>query len=516
MPKRVETPEDKPMGLRKKKRKAYKAPRKERCQICKLLMEGVSASHLREHGWSVGRYQRVYGGTRPLLRSSVRIPSSHDDDLNDVSGRDIISEVAEHLTSSKQWVNCIADEVGERILGGPLRQRLSALLTTMLFQRAAVHGKALAILTGSLDELQAEWRLTQGGDNGEPTDTDTIIRIVEKTAKIVKDSEDAVQRTIKLALDEQRLAADTADALGPALYQGTGEALNMPAGMTTGDRETIRNLLSLVGKTANEEGTIDATSQVIARDIVPTPTPLPPSPPPPLSRSGDDIASSAEDIASAITCEEHRESSEDGGTPPPPGAPLAMSSGDRQRPPRTGDDDGGTPRDADDAIHFSETMNTHTSLVDKKLDQDSETMEGHTSSVDEEPEEPAQLPRASAMKKGALMDELGERGVSWEVTAPMPVPALKVLLNKERGKEAAAAKRVRLKRLETRLTGEADARAAKIAKTSSLDDKKAARKRDARVKKKKIVPRKKRDVTPKGLKVTRVKRKKDTSSGDDK
>jgi hypothetical protein len=133
------------------------------------------------------------------------------------------------------------------------------MLTTMLFQRARIHGDSIAILNGALAELKEEWRITAGGENGGATDTDLLLRMVDRAAKLVSDSEDAVQRTMKLALEEQKAAHQYADSLGPALYQGTGEKLDMPAGLPSSDRETMRNLLALIGKAANDAGTIETT-----------------------------------------------------------------------------------------------------------------------------------------------------------------------------------------------------------------------------------------------------------------
>jgi hypothetical protein len=374
MPKRIKIPEGVVLGKIEKKRKPYPKRKKERCQICKKVMEGVSPGHLREHGWTVERYRRCYGVLGPVSGpSSVSIDMSKPDNPNDI----LIQAVGDRLTSSKQWVACIADEVGERILGGPLRQRLSVLLTTMLYQRAEVHGKALAILSGSLEELQSDWRMSQGGENGGPTDTDTLLRMVEKAGKLVKDSEDAVQRTIKLALDEQRLAADTADALGPALYQGTGENLNMPAGMTTGDRETIRNLLSLVGKAANDHGTVDATSQVISEEDIEkttedtldatTPqgggargassTTLPEGSP---SSATDSLASNCGSVSDPTT------GPAGGGGAPTGGSDDDIPEGPSTTPPAEGGRRG-TPRNTDDAIEISESVERDTSSTEDAI-----------------------------------------------------------------------------------------------------------------------------------------------------
>lgn len=160
--------------------------------VCKEVMDRVTPGHLREHGLTVERYERMFGARRPPSRSqwapigSVSDPSTA-----------LVDAVAERLLDEKVWVACVADEVGERMMNGPLRQRLSALITTMLFQRAKVHGESIAILNAGLAELKEEWRIHQGGVGGGPTDTETLIKLVEKAAKIVADSEGAVQATMK-------------------------------------------------------------------------------------------------------------------------------------------------------------------------------------------------------------------------------------------------------------------------------------------------------------------------------
>jgi len=179
----------------------------------------------------------------------------------------MVDAVAERLVGDKVWLACISDEVGERMMSGPLRQRLSWMLTTMLASRAQVHGEALAVLSGALQELKQDWRTTQGGENGGPTATQTLLTMVEKASKMVKESEEAVQRTIKLALEEQRAESQWADSAGPTLYKGDAEKLNMPAGVNAGDREIMRNLVSMIGKHAERANTLTVEGGP------PTPTP---------------------------------------------------------------------------------------------------------------------------------------------------------------------------------------------------------------------------------------------------
>lgn len=264
----------------------------ERCMICKKLFPRILPGHLREHGFTVHRYERMYG-VRALPMRSERIDVGSPTDPNP----DLIAVIAERLTEDKAWVACISDEVGERMLTGPLKQRMSVLLTTMLAQRAKVHGESMAILSGALAELQQDWRLAHGGEDHGPTPTDVLLRIVEKAAKVVRDSEEAVQRTMKLALEEQRTAKDYADGVGAPLYSGTGETLDMPAGVTSGDRENIRQLLNMVGKYANDAGTVDA-EVVSSSEALPRVPPTPPGAPTPTDEDCTSLVVDDANVAS--------------------------------------------------------------------------------------------------------------------------------------------------------------------------------------------------------------------------
>jgi hypothetical protein len=79
---------------------------------------------------------------------------------------------------------------------------------------------------------------------------------------------------MKLALEEQKTAHQYSDGIGPALYQGTGEKLDMPVGLPASDREVMRNLLALIGKAANERGTVNvdvSSRSVPSEESIPPP-----------------------------------------------------------------------------------------------------------------------------------------------------------------------------------------------------------------------------------------------------
>lgn len=205
-----------------------------RCMVCKKTMKQVTPAHLRTHGLTVSRYERMYG-MRPTPSSAVRVKKDEK----------LPNAVAERLLDDKLWLATVSDEVGERMLNGPLRQRLSILLTTMLYQRAKIHGESVAILNGALEELGQEWRLTQAADGG-PVPTEDLLRIIQTAGKLARDAEEGVARAVKLALEEQKAAAEYADGLGPSLYTGQAEKAGLPLDLPPGDREAMRILTNKI------------------------------------------------------------------------------------------------------------------------------------------------------------------------------------------------------------------------------------------------------------------------------
>ena len=188
-----------------------------------------------------------------------------DIDLDPRQREQLTSRIADKLTKGKAFVACLADEVGEKLMGGVLRQRLSQALVSTIATRLHVQGKAGALLFDVLGELDQEWRILQGGQDGGPTPTADLVQLANALSKQLRDAEDLTLRTMKLALDEQRLNAEHASSLGPALFEGTGETIDVPVQVGPGEREAIRTLLGNLVK---------ATKQVEAVTVGDADTPL--------------------------------------------------------------------------------------------------------------------------------------------------------------------------------------------------------------------------------------------------
>lgn len=254
--KRARTPRKKPVAkhaavgphLPKVKKKA-KVKRKhhpmQRCMVCKQTMKVVSPAHLRTHGLTGSRYARMYGAPPLTSPSSTQRMSTTDPEL--------AKTVGERLLSDKVYLSTLTSEVGERMINGPLKTRLSMLLSTMLHQRAHVHAEAMAILSGSLQELKAAWRISQGGPGGAPTSTAELLDITRAAGKLAEDAENSVARAIKLALEEQKAASEYADGVGPSLYSGQAEKLGGMADLPAGDRESMRILVRSLARRLQSE-----------------------------------------------------------------------------------------------------------------------------------------------------------------------------------------------------------------------------------------------------------------------
>lgn len=246
-----------------------------RCEVCGQIFRMMTPAHLRTHGLTPKRYRRMWGARAdpmpPVPSSTIASLVGHElaqrgDELVPVGedGSDereqLTTSIARRLADSKVWLACVADEVGEKLMNGPLRQRLTAALVTTLATRLHVQGEAGALLSDVLGELKEEWRITQGGDGAGPTPTADLVALANSMSRQLRDAEDLTLRAIKLALDEQKLEAEHASSLGPALYSGDAETIDVGThSLSTGERETIRNLLANMAK--HVKGTVVETAE---------------------------------------------------------------------------------------------------------------------------------------------------------------------------------------------------------------------------------------------------------------
>jgi hypothetical protein len=250
------------------------------CQLCNRRFRKASASHLRSHGYSPEHYRRVFGGAAALLPPTAQ-PAAAISVIDPTRGA---VEAAARLAVDPRFVA----EVGEAMLNGPLRDRLSYSLACLLETRAKTHASAVDRLTRINEELGADWRIKQGGEGGTPTDTKELVSMHLAAHAEVRSSEELFTKAMKLAIEESKGRKDAALMVPEGLerYTGSAEKVPVPTSLTAGDRESVRVLLSRLkeGMVARRKGVpvlIETTAAPVSvQGSAPAQAPLPPSPAP--------------------------------------------------------------------------------------------------------------------------------------------------------------------------------------------------------------------------------------------
>lgn len=260
-------PEPPTAPIRTRKRRTKKTrTRKHRhvtCLVCGGEFRSLTPEHLLTHSLTVQRYSRVFlAGASPAASAAKMDPAG-----STLSAR----QLATRLASDQGFVVQLADEVAEAIFSGPLRDRLRLGLVSLLSSRMTMHADAVALLSRIRKELSAPWRLEQGGALGAPTETKELVQMaMQMHAEVVK-GEDALLRTIKLAIDEKKGSTDRDNARGGLQpYTGEAEIIPVPPDLSPGERETVRSLLTLITSTARA-----GTPPMVTIDDIVLPAPAP-------------------------------------------------------------------------------------------------------------------------------------------------------------------------------------------------------------------------------------------------
>ena len=259
------------------------------CQICHEAFKELTADHLRSHGFTTTRYRRAYQTNTRAPRGSS--PSTDDPRLT-------VLDLAQRIVTDPQVIRDLAGEVAEAIFSTSLRDQLRLALVSLLAQRLDSHGKATSALDEVRAELTARWRIAQGGLNGAPTPTKELVQIGQLLQQEVKQSEDLLSKTVKLAIDEFKNQQDggaIGGGLHPDRFTGSGEALPIPASLTPGDREAIRTLYGMFDKAIVAKRTLNAevvsSGPSVPADVLPATQPQAPDRPegnPEIPPSPDD------------------------------------------------------------------------------------------------------------------------------------------------------------------------------------------------------------------------------------
>lgn len=264
------------------------------CFICGKQFRQITQTHLQRHGYTLARYQRTFdapirpqrpAGPRPAV--TPRAPSTTAGLPAPVapSASAYAPRVAEHLLGNPEFVAALADEVGELIFTTSMRDRLRTALCSVLSTRLQLHGQAVANLEAIRAELDQPWRVQHGGKDGEPTPTPHLVAMAGEAHQEVTKAEDALLKTVKMAIDETKAQKDAIHALGsrPA-FSGEQASIPVPPELPPSERETVRGLLGLLKQEVEARRAKLATPiNVQAEPSRPAATTSPPpeQPPPP-------------------------------------------------------------------------------------------------------------------------------------------------------------------------------------------------------------------------------------------
>ena len=233
------------------------------CGVCRRKYARITAEHLRKHGLTRQRYNRIYGDARS---------SGSPDQLR--SAREgapaMVLRLSEEISGSAAFLDALSSEVADHLLSsGPLRQQVALAAAQIVQARMAIHADAAGRLARVTQELDEPWRIKQAGPGGKPTPTKDLLGMAAQAhAEIVK-AEEMVLKAARLALDEQKQAAVQRVVPGFA-YSGEAEAIPIPRDLSASDREGLR---ALVG---NLQRFVKARREVV--DVEPTAIdPVPPT-----------------------------------------------------------------------------------------------------------------------------------------------------------------------------------------------------------------------------------------------
>ena len=233
------------------------------CVVCKQLFRRITHTHVQKHGMTLVQYRHLTGtndavssstiaykaDSQPILPAGVvnKPTSSHMRVMRDSRGREMPApdplKIAAEIFQDKFVIRDLAAEVSGALMSGPQRQQVAIAVTALIQKRLLMHGAAAAFMEQVRTELAQPWRTEQGGKNGGPTKTEDLVSMGHLALAEIKHGEDLLIKAARLALEEQRVNPMAAYSGQGQTFSGTATtALEIPDGMSPGERETVRLL----------------------------------------------------------------------------------------------------------------------------------------------------------------------------------------------------------------------------------------------------------------------------------
>lgn len=291
----MQTPATPTPKTKKRRRSARSLKPTVTCQLCGQAFKAIHPNHLLTHGYTAEQYVRVFAAP---LAPPISAHTPHTSGQGHPGGRaamelarrdvtprvpaDITSTVAQQLLGNPDFVAALATDVQATILGGPIRDHLRLALASVLTTRMELHGKAAANLIAVREELSQSWRVDAGGHDGDPTPTLHLVAMAGEAHAEVSKTEEALLRTIKLAIEETRVKDHSTTSLsGRPAFSGDAERIPVPPELPAAEREVVRTLFGLLRQEVEARATRARTPITIQTSAPPhaSPSPTPPLPP---------------------------------------------------------------------------------------------------------------------------------------------------------------------------------------------------------------------------------------------
>jgi hypothetical protein len=226
------------------------------CGLCGRRFKRITQKHLdsMHPGFTLEEYRRIYKATTPQGQERA---------LALQQGNQLAQAVMEQIQADPVLMEDITKRVGENLFSDEIRGKFIGGVLAILQSRIAAYAKLDNQHSRVTDELFSDERILQGGPDGAPTDTATLIAMGRLARDNVADAEDALLRMVKLAIDDKKkpeiqrpiniFTGKHETVIVPDFKPKQREAIRRVATSLTKDKKTVRALIAKAKNIDEEE-----------------------------------------------------------------------------------------------------------------------------------------------------------------------------------------------------------------------------------------------------------------------
>lgn len=207
------------------------------CGLCGRRFKRITQKHLdsMHPGYTLEDYRRIYKATTP---------EEADRNIALQRGNELAYAVVEKIKTDPSLMDDISRRVGKALFSEEMRGKFIGGVLMLLQNRIGSYSTLENQRRKVTDELFTDERVKQGGKDGAPTDTATLIQMGRLARDNVADAEESLLRMVKLAIDDMK-KPETDRPIN--IFTGKHETLVIPD-FSPKQREMIRRVASGVMK----------------------------------------------------------------------------------------------------------------------------------------------------------------------------------------------------------------------------------------------------------------------------